>query len=355
MTPADKITSRYRHYTRKKVLIGVGLFVLLIILALYSVSTGAMDLGLGEVFEGLARSGTEKQNVVVWNIRIPRITTAVFVGLSLAVAGCAMQCLLRNPLASPYTMGISQGAAFGAAFAIIVLGMGQTKRAQVPIFIDNPYMVTICAFAGALVGIVMILSLARLRGLSPSAMILAGIAMGSLFSAATMLLQYFAEDVKVASVVFWTFGDVGRAAKQDVFIMAGAGICALGYFIYMQKDYNVLEGGEETARALGINTTRVRIVGVFVAALLTAVCVSLVGIIGFVGLVAPHIMRRLVGGDYRFLIPLSAIFGAILLLAADTAARTILSPVVLPVGILTSFIGVPLFIYLIAKKGGHYW
>ena len=174
--------------------------------------------------------------------------------------------------------------------------------------------------------------------------------MGTLFSAGTMLLQYFAKDVEVASVVFWTFRDIGRAGRADVLVMLLITIPAAIYFMRNRWEYNVLEGGEEHAKALGVHTGRLRIVGILVASLMTAVSVAFLGIIGFIGLVAPHITRRIIGGDHRYLIPITAVFGGLLLLVADTVSRTLLSPVIVPVGIVTSFMGVPLFIYLIWKK-----
>jgi len=246
-------------------------------------------------------------------------------------------------------MGISQGAGFGAAFALIAL-VPAAGSAAFSMMSGNPYAVVIAAFAGSLAGIFIILLLARFAGLSPQAMVLAGIAMGTLFSAATMLLQYFADDIKVASVIFWTFGDMGRAGRRDVLAMFLITAPALAYFTLNRWKYNALEAGEETAKALGVNTERLRLIGVLTASLVTSVSVAFLGIIGFVGLVAPHMMRRVVGGDHRYLIPVSAVFGGLLLLAADTVSRTIISPAVLPVGILTSFMGVPLFIYLIWKK-----
>jgi iron complex transport system permease protein len=354
MIKTDSIQEKYKKYTQKKIFFGLFLIILLFIAAIYSICVGSMHLTIKEVINGLIYAGDGTNEVVIWNIRFPRILAAVIAGMSLAVAGCVMQCVLRNPLASPFTMGISQGAAFGAAFAIIVLGMGEIYRTDTPVILNNPYIVTIFAFMGSLIGIFIILLLARLTGLSPQAMILAGIAMGSLFSAGTMLLQYFAEDVKVASVVFWTFGDIGRAGRNDILIMLFVAIPALIYFIYKRWDYNALESGEETAKALGVDTERVRFLGILISALITSISVAFLGIIGFIGLVAPHIMRRIIGGDHRFLVPMSAMFGGVLLLAADTVARTIISPVMLPVGILTSFMGVPLFIYLLIRKRREY-
>ncbi|GAB6155834.1 iron ABC transporter permease [Desulfosporosinus burensis] len=249
-------------------------------------------------------------------------------GIGLAVAGAVMQNILRNPLASPSTLGIAQGAAFGAALAIIGWGAGSTpSTGGGALLINNPYIVTITAFVAAMLTTMIILFLAQYKGVSPESMVLAGVALGSLFSAATMLLQYFTNDVNVAAVVFWTFGDIGRASWS----------------------YNALDSGAETAKGLGVNVERTRQWGMFFASLITATVVSFLGIIAFIGLVAPHLVKRLIGGDNRFLIPASGVMGALLLLAADTLSRRIIAPVVLPVGAVTSFLGAPLFLYLLVR------
>jgi FecCD transport family. len=261
-----------------------------------------------------------------------------------------MQNNLRNPLASPSTLGISNAAAFGANIAIIVFGAGSIQSSNTDaVIINNPYAVTASAFMWAMVGTLVIILLARLRGFSPEAMVLAGVAIGSLFSAGTILIQYFAQDVQVAAMVFWTFGDLGRASWKEVGIMAFLVIISIVYFMFKRWDYNVLDTGEETAKGLGVNVDRVRLEGMFVASLITAVTVSFLGIIGFIGLVGPQIIRRIIGADHRFLIPGSALMGALLLLCSDTLARTIIAPVVLPVGAITSFLGAPLFLYLLAR------
>jgi len=180
-------------------------------------------------------------------------------------------------------------------------------------------------------------------------MILAGVAIGSLCTAATMFLQYFADDVQLAAMVFWTFGDLSRAGWREISLIAlVTGLCAL-YFALNSWNYNAIDAGDETAASLGINVRLVRFLGMTLASLVTAVIISFVGVIGFVGLVCPHMVRRLIGDDNRFLIPGSIVTGSILLLAADTAARIMIAPNVLPVAILTSFVGAPMFLYLLVR------
>ncbi|MDD2353613.1 MAG: iron ABC transporter permease [Atribacterota bacterium] len=342
------ITEKYEKLNRKKIVIGISLLFFLIIFSLYSLSIGGYQLSSKQIYDVLIGQGDDTANLIILNIRLPRIIAALIAGISLAVSGAVMQCTLRNPLASPYTIGISHGAMFGAAFAIILFGIGGAESSG-RIFINSPYLVTFFAFAGAMLAALVILLLARLRKFTPEAMILAGIAMGSLFSAGTMVIQYFANDLQLASMVYWTFGDLGRPLWTEVGIMAIVMIFSLTFFIYKRWDYNALESGEESAKSLGVETERIRLLSISIAAVLISVNVAFLGIIGFVGLICPHLVRILIGGDYRFLIPVSALFGAILLLVSDTIARTVISPIVLPVGILTSFMGAPLFLYLLIK------
>ncbi|NPA62730.1 MAG: iron ABC transporter permease [Methanococci archaeon] len=341
------IQNKYKQHIKKRVIFGLFLFLILIVSAIYSLCVGDYQLTISQVLNALLGHEVGTVNLIIWNIRLPRIITAIIAGSSLAVAGAVMQCILRNPLASPFTIGISHGAMFGASLAIILFGFGEMKSGTV--FFNNPYMITMFAFFGALIGVVVILSLAKLRGLTPEAMILAGVAMSSLFTAGTMLIQYFANDLQLASMVYWTFGDLGRTGWKEIWILLVVALSSIVYFIYKRWDYNALEAGEETAKSLGVNTEKTRLIGMLMASLLTAVNVAFLGIIGFVGLICPHIVRICIGGDYRFLIPISALFGAVLLLIADTFARTIIAPIVLPVGILTSFLGAPMFLYLLIR------
>ncbi|SHM15433.1 iron complex transport system permease protein [Caldanaerovirga acetigignens] len=346
----ENMQESYLRYTQRKVFIICLLFLLTILLGVYAINAGSAKASPSQVLLTLLGKTQGHLNIIIWNIRLPRVLAAITAGAGLSVAGCVMQSILRNPLASPFTLGVSQGAAFGAAVAIIALGAGSAHSASADaVIINNPYLVTISAFVGAMATTVVVLFLAQIKGVTPEAMVLAGVALSSLFSAATIILQYFASDVQVASIVFWTFGDIGRASWRDLEIMAVVTGAALIYFMANRWNYNALYGGEETAKGLGVDVEKIRMAGMFVASLVTAVTVSFLGIIGFIGLVGPHIMRRILGGDHRFLIPASSLMGGLLLLASDTLARTIISPVVLPVGAITSFMGAPLFLYLLSR------
>ncbi|MFY9380362.1 MAG: iron ABC transporter permease, partial [Acutalibacteraceae bacterium] len=187
------------------------------------------------------------------------------------------------------------------------------------------------------------------KRLGPESVILAGVALSSMFIGGTTLIQYFADDVQVAAVVFWTFGDLGRTNWTEIKIMSTVGAIAFIYFMYNRWNYNVMESGVSTAKSLGVNTTRVMITSMTVASLATSVVVSFVGIISFVGLIAPHMLRKFVGNDYRFLLPASALSGTIILLLSDLFARYIVAPVILPIGAITSFLGAPMFLYILFK------
>ncbi|MEF8814379.1 MAG: iron ABC transporter permease [Halovenus sp.] len=321
-------------------------------LSLVAITIGPTDLSITEVVGILlAGPGSDRSAAtIVWHIRIPRILTALVVGTSLALAGAVMQSVLDNPLGSPYTLGISHAAMFGAALSIVAVD----ATGVLGIAADNPYMVTIAAFLASLLSAVVILALATYRGASPETMILTGIALGSLFTAGTTALQYFASQNELASIVFWSFGDAGRGNWTKVAIVTAVLAPSIVYFLCNSWTYNALDAGDETARGVGIDVESARNRGMLVASLITALSVAFVGIVGFVGLVVPHVVRKLVGNNKEFLLPGSALVGALLLLVSDTAARTAFAPTVLPVGIVTSFLGAPFFIYLVIR-GREYW
>ncbi len=344
----------YASYVRRrKWFFGLLLFLLLAFMG-FSLSIGSARLPLREFLSFLEEGGGLKlSHRIIWEMRLLRVLTAVLVGAALSLSGAVMQCVLENPLASPFTMGISQGAAFGAAFSIVVIRAGEVHNGiSDAVTITNYFGTTAFAFAGALVGVLVVMVLARLRGFSPQALILSGIAMSFLFMAGLTLLQFIASDQQLAAIIFWTFGDLGRTTWAQLGLMALVILPAFGYFLLNRWNYNALMSGEEAARSLGVSTSTVRFAGVFVSSLVAAVSVAFVGIIGFVGLLGPHMVRGIVGNDHRFLLPASALWGAGLLLLSDTLARVVISPVVLPVGIITSFMGAPLFLYILVKGQG---
>lgn len=361
------IPEDYLGYVRHKYLWILGGIILLFILLVVSISVGAAGVPPYDVFLSIVGGTIDRISAllystaipaeelsstdrIVWNIRLPQALAAIVAGIGLSVAGVAMQSILRNPLGSPFTLGISNAGAFGAAVSVILLGTGQMHSTVADAFtLNNPYLTTIVAFIFCLIATAVILLISRVRGASPEVMVLAGVAISSLFTAGTMFLQYFADDTQLAAVVFWTFGDVSRAGWQELGLMALVVAGATLYFVANRWNYNAIDAGDETAKGLGVNVEAVRNIGMVVAALVSAVIVSFLGVIGFVGLVCPHMVRRLIGDDQRFLIPGSCVMGGILLLASDTVARIIVAPYVLPVAVLTAFLGAPTFIYLLLR------
>lgn len=345
------IPEEYRRYTGRKAAFLAGGLLLLAALLVFSISVGAVRIPPAQVLRSLAGCGSSRRwDLIVRGIRLPQALTSVAAGMGLAVAGAAMQSILRNPLGSPFTLGISQAAAFGAALSVMIIGTGTMHSTGADaVVINNPSLTTAAAFAFSLVGMGVILAITRLRSASPETMVLAGVAMGALFTAGTMFLQYFADDVQLAAMVFWTFGDTSRASWRELGCIAAVVAAASAFFTANRWNYNAVDAGEETARGLGVHVRRVRISGMLFASVVTAVIVSFLGIIGFVGLVSPHLVRRIIGGDHRFLIPGTCLAGAVLLLAADTAARVMLAPHLLPVAVLTSFLGAPVFLYLLVR------
>lgn len=327
------------------------LFAATVFVFLIAIAYGSSTVSLGRVIATLFGQGTQKEGIIVLNLRLPRAVTAVMAGFGLGIVGCVMQGILRNPLASASTVGVSQGAAFGAAFAIIVLGGGAmtASTAGAQLSVNNPALTAACAFIGSMLSTVFIVVLSRFRNMSAGTLILAGVALGSLFSAGTTLMEYFADDVRVAAVVYWTFGDLGSTFWKEIAVITGAVILAGAYYAFNCWNYNAMQGGEDTAKGLGVNTNRILISGMVVGSFTASVIVSYIGIINFVGLIAPHMVRKFVGTDYRYLLPASGLAGAILLLLSDTVARLAVAPIVLPIGAITSALGAPMFLWIIFK------
>ena len=338
----NDLDTLYRKNQIKSVSFLIALGAVLLLAVLLSLRAGSYETPVAELIKGIfGMSADHKINIIVRNNRLPRIITAVLAGGGLGLAGCVLQAVLRNPLASSSTLGVSQGATFGAAFAIVVLGLGATDGIGIPL----------CAFLGSIAVALVILGLSKFRQVSPEGIVLAGVAISSMFTGATTLIQYFADEVQLSTLVFWTFGDLGSTDWKDLGGMAAmVGVLCVYCFIH-RWDYNALLSGEETAISLGIHVKRLTLVGMVLCCLCSSVVVSNVGLISFIGLVAPHIVRMVVGNNHVYLIPGSILGGATLLLLGDLFARTVISPVILPIGAITSFLGGPLFLYLLFKGG----
>lgn len=346
-----QVPVEYHRYIGRKMMLVVASSGLLVTTLVIAISMGVANISILDVASSLLGGDvTRRVDTIIWNIRLPQALTAVVAGGGLAVAGAVMQSILRNPLGSPFTLGISHAAAFGAAFSVMVLNggvMGSTNADAVTI--TNPYITTCCAFAFSLLAAGVVICVSRLRGATPEVMILTGVAMGALFTAGTMFLQFFADDVQLAAMVFWTFGDTARATWSSLGTISLFAVLVSGFFIMNSWNYNAIDAGDETAKSLGVRVDRVRMVGMVLSSMLTAMIISFLGIIGFVGLVVPHMVRRVIGSDHRFLLPASILIGGVLLLVSDTMARLVLAPHLLPVSVLTAFMGAPVFLYLIVR------
>lgn len=354
---SKKSIEQYKnHQWKRKAFIAIILF-LIIITSFFALTAGASEVSFSDVVAVVNKEAEDNVENIIVDIRMPRILAALLGGMALAVAGAAMQSILRNPLGSPFTLGLSNAAAFGAAFAVIFLGAGSMHSDfSDAVLLNNANLVTLSAFLCSLISVSVILLISKYREATPETMVLAGIILGSLFTAGMNSLQYIADDVELAAIVFWTFGDIGKAVWSDLPVLAAIIIPAVIYFVYRATSYNAMDAGDETAKSLGVSVNRLRIEGMLIASLASAVVVSFFGIIAFIGLVVPHIVRKIIGGEEFYLLITSALFGSFFLLLADTVARTIIAPVVLPVGILTSFIGAPLFLYLLLHKSKRgYW
>lgn len=335
-----------------------GLFLIaimfLFVAVLWSAAVGTANVSVkdilkvigAELFPFLHIEPSGFAQTVFLELRLPRILMAIVGGIGFAISGTAMQGIMRNPLVSPFTIGISSAAGFGAALAII-LETGIIGKADMFV-VSN-------AFIFAMFAAFLVYGIARFKGVHPETLILAGIAIMYLFSALTSMLQYTASDSQLKGVVHWMFGNLAVSGYQNILIVSIVLLICVPIIIKKSWNLNAISDDDETAMSLGVNPRRLRVLILVLSTAIAAIIVCFTGIIGFVCLVAPHIARMLIGNDHRYLIPLSALVGALLLLAADTVGRTIISPVEIPVGIVTSFIGVPLFLWLLLKKKTRFW
>lgn len=345
------VSEQYNVSKAKKIAIILILLALVFLFFVVSVFVGSGTLSFKEVFLAIFNKGSETARLIVRRIRFPRVIAALIAGGGLAVSGLVMQTVLKNPLASPTTLGVSNAAVFGANFAIIVVGAGAFHSTHGSwLSISNPYLVSTFSFLSAIIAAGSILLLARLKNLNASAIVLAGVAVSAIFQAGTTLIQYFASDTQVASAVYWTFGDLGRASyKTDLIMFIVVAVSTL-FFFSKRWDFSAMSGGIAYAKTLGVNTRFMTIMSLLLASLITSVTVSFLGIIGFVGLTAPQFMKRIVGDDYRYLLPSSFLAGALLLLISDILGRLPIFGTSVPVGVVTSLIGGPVFLAILLRR-----
>ena len=336
----------YKKLIRRKILYIILFLVTVLVIAGIAVTLGCFPLSVSGVysiiFHGLSTETLGEESV--WLLRLPRITLAILVGFGLAAAGTMMQGTLKNPLASPFTLGIAAGASFGASLALFL-----AEGAVV-----SEYLLVGCSFFFALIPTFIIMLLTRFRRATPETMVLAGIGMLYLFGAFQGLVQFISSPTTVQAALIWGVGTLARASWSQVIPAAIVLICFVPLLMWKAWDVNILGAGDEAAESMGVNTARTRVIVMMITTTLTAGLVCFTGTIGFIGLITPHICRMFMGGDNRFLIPVAGFFGAALLLAADTVARTVIAPESIPVGIVVSLVAGPLFlIMLLRKKGGY--
>ena len=338
----------YDGLIRRRLTVLAGLAVLLVLSCLLDMATGSARLPVRVLVEAVVRPEAidERTRVIVWHLRLPVALMAAVTGAALGTAGAAMQTILDNPLASPYTLGVSAAAGFGAALAY-VLGLGILP-------LGETLLVPVNAFGFALLGCFFVYVLARLKNAAMETIVLAGVASMFLFSSLTATLQFIASPEQLQAIVFWLFGSLMKATWPKLAIIASALTIALVLLLKNCWSLTALRLGEEKARSLGVDTERLRLLTLGVVSLLTATAVCFVGTIGFIGLAAPHVARTLVGEDHRFLLPVSALFGATLLSASSILSKLIVTGFIFPVGVITSQIGVLFFIWIIVVKKQRY-
>lgn len=335
---------------KRKILALVILVFLVLLSFFFSLFLGFSKIPFSEAVLALFGIGESTSIRIMQNIRLPRLLAALLAGGGLAISGLIMQTTLKNVMASPSTLGVSDAAVFGANLAMIALAGGFIDTGNNASYLftpSNPYLISFFAFLFATGSVFLVLALGRIKGFSPDAVVLAGIAIGVLFRAGTTLLEIYTTDVGLSAMVMWSFGDLSRATYSTVILMAAVVLCGYLFFQVLSFHYNALLAGEEYAISLGVKVKLLRFVSLFVASLITAVCVSFLGIIGFLGILAPHTMKRIVGQDHVFLLPSSLLFGSFLLIVFDTLARVLGNGETLPVGALTALIGAPFFLVLL--------
>jgi iron complex transport system permease protein len=342
-----------RHQRRNALAMIAGVALLIAAMALAG-SLGAQKFGMATSLRALFAPllpAAWLSDIPAWQIsllqqlRLPRIFMAVVAGAGLALAGVAMQGITRNPLVSPYTVGISPAAAFGASLAIL---SGATGIAGAW---SGLYLTVAAAFASAVLCATLVLAFSALRGVSATMLVLGGVGLTYLFSALTASVQFVATEQQLAAIVQWTFGSLNGSTWNEVAVAGGVLLLGAPLLQWHAWALNAFAaGGDDIAASLGFAVGRVRTVVTVVAVMITAAVVSFTGVIGFVGLVAPHIARLLIGGDHRWLLPFSAIVGALLVLLSDMAGRLLFAPVIIPVGIVVAYVGVPLFLHLLLSS-----
>lgn len=342
---------------KRNSLIIVAMLVAVVAVGVACLFVGSSDMSFADALQALLGGGDNAQSRIIWKIRVPRVLAAIIAGAGLSVAGLIMQTTLNNAMASPSTLGVSNAAVFGANLSIIAFAGGFLSTGNNLSNIDmgaNPYATSVLAFVFSTLSVLLILGLCTVRSFSPNVVVLSGMAIGAVWTAATTILQFYATDVGLSAAVVWSFGDLGRATYRTDAIMAVAVLAGVVFFMAMAWKYNALLSGEATAKTMGVHVEGLRFVSLLLASVITAVFVSFLGVIGFVGIICPHITKKLLGHDHRVTVPVSCLMGSLLLVLADTLSRSLGSGSALPVGAITSLLGAPFFIWIIfGRKERH--
>jgi iron complex transport system permease protein len=338
-------SNRYRQLVRRRFLLVFVLACCLLVSLLIDLASGPSGMGLGRLLGGIfdPSSLSLTERVIVWNVRLPYSLMAVMVGAALALAGAEMQAILNNPLASPFTLGVSSAAALGASLAIVY--------PLASAWLSPNVQVTVMAFVFACLSVVLLQAMSRLRGAGVESLVLFGIALVFSCNAVVSLLQLLATEDVLQQLVFWTLGSVARANWSKLGMLTLVVCMVLPFSLRAAPSMTLLRMGEDRARSFGVDVKRLRFASLFRISLLAATAVAFVGTIGFVGLVGPHIARLLVGEDQRFLFPASALVGALVMSLSSIVSKVILPGVIVPVGIVTALVGVPVFVMLVFNRG----
>lgn len=339
----------YRRQSRRRLAVLCVAFLVTVLSTLTDIAWGPSFVAPQDLITTIVDPGAAPTQlaVIVWDLRLPIAIMAVLVGAMLGAAGAEMQTILSNPLADPFTLGISSAASFGAALAIV---------AQINLVpIAGPFLVTANAFFLALATSFVLYAFTRMRGVTAETMILVGIALMFTFNALLGLMQYAATEIQLAQIVFWMMGSLARATWTKIYVCAAMLAVALPFFISRSWSLTALRMGDDRAMSLGINVRRLRIETLIVISLLSATAVSFVGTVAFVGLIGPHIARMIVGEDQRYFLPLAAVAGALIMSLTSIVSKALVVGVVLPIGMITSLIGIPFFVSLILSARKRNW
>jgi iron complex transport system permease protein len=322
----------------------LSLLALVVSAIVVAIGVGSVGLDLGEIMAALRGLGDPTTRAIVLDLRLPRVLEAALCGIALAASGATFQALLRNPLAEPYVLGVSSGAAVGAVLAVV---SGWHVRGL--------WALPLAAFAGALaaIGLVLRIALGVDARFDTRVLLLAGVVVGAFFNAVMLLFLTFADVESFRSALFWMMGSNAGATWEQISVLGAYVTGGVAILLLLARSLNLLALGEHTAATLGVSVDRTKLAAYAVASLLAAAAVSASGIVGFVGLITPHVARILWGSDHRLIVPAAALLGAAFLAGADTLARVVVSPTELPIGVVTAFVGVPFFVWLLRRRGAE--